>query len=139
MQQLLSDPQMTSVQILDQIHKVTCLAKNPAATCCFIMYPVILRNKSGISDKIIDCRNLICLHLSLDLLDQRCMSPVQSHEQFAFRLLISFLDCRQFIQSQTQRFLAVDILSCLQCFDYKLSVTVVLGGYGDQIDLRVTQ
>ena len=130
---------MTSVQILDQIHKMTCLAKNPAATCCFIMYPVILRNKSGISDKIIDCRNLICLHLSLDLLDQRCMSPVQTHKQFTLGLLISFLDRCQFIQSQTQRLLAVDILFCLQCFDYKLSMAVVLGGYGDQINLRITQ
>ena len=65
---------------------------NSAAACCLVMYPVILRNKSRISNKIIDCRNLVRLQILLDLLNERCMTPVQAYEQLALGFLIRFFN-----------------------------------------------
>ena len=103
------------------------------------MNPVVIGNISRIGDKIVHCRNLICLQFFFNLPDQRRMSPIQSAEQFPFRILICRPDLFQFFQSQAKRFLAIDTLTRLQCLHYKFCMAVMPCGYCDQINLRISQ
>ena len=115
------------------------LSQNPPASRFLVMHPVFLRNISRIGNHIINRRDLIRLHLLLDLPDQRRMPPVQAAEQLSRRCLISRLNLLQFLQSQTQRFLAIYVLSGAQRLNNKSGMAAVLCGDCDQINLRISQ
>src|SRR5215471_4010051 len=97
---------------------MTNLSKDPSTALLAIVHPVIRRQMSGI-DAVIQSERLRdrapeCLHFD----DHRCKSPIEaSHQSRTIRRLYVQISTNNFAKlslGQAQRFLAKDILTCLE-------------------------